>query len=192
MPAYRLLIAALVVLTGAGVACRNAGSAQPYADASTFLTQANDTLLRLGIESSQAGWVQNTYITPDTEAMSARASEAYMTAATNFAKQATQYDEARVSDVDRRQLTVLKSALTMAAPADPKEAAELAQLIASMEGMYGRGKFCQDGESGEACLDIEEITEILAKERNPDRLLEAWDGWHSIGPPMRKSYARFE
>ena len=86
---------------------------------------------------------------------------------------------------------MLKNALTMAAPADPKEAAELAQLVASMEGMYGRGKFCQDGESGEACLDIEEITEILAKDRNPARLLEAWEGWHSIGPPMKKSYARF-
>ena len=35
---------------------------------------------------------------------------------------------------ERRQLTVLKNALTMAAPADPKEAAELTQLVASMEG----------------------------------------------------------
>ena len=78
--------------------------------------------------------------------------------------------------IERRQLTVLKNALTMAAPADPKEAAELAQLVASMEGMYGRGKFCQDGESGEACLDIEEITEILAKDRNPARLLEVVGG----------------
>jgi peptidyl-dipeptidase A len=140
MPPYRLLIATLVALTGAGVACRNAGSAQPDAGVTTFLADANDTLLRLGIESSQAGWVQNTYITPDTEAISARASEAYMTAATNFSRQATRYDAATVSDVERRQLTVLKSALTMAAPADPKEAAELAQLVASMEGMYGRGK----------------------------------------------------
>jgi len=191
MPAYRLLIATLVVLTGAGAACRNAGSAQPEADAGTFLANANDTLLRLAIESSQAGWVQNTYITPDTEAMSARASEAYMTAATDFSKQATRYDAATVPDAERRQLTVLKNSLTMAAPADPKEAAELAQLVASMEGMYGRGKFCQDGESGEACLDVEEITEILAKDRNPARLLETWEGWHSIGPPMKKSYARF-
>ena len=62
---------------------------------------------------------------------------------------------------------MLKNALTMAAPADPKEAAELAQLVASMEGIYGRGKYCPDGESDEACLDIEEITEILAKDRNP-------------------------
>ena len=57
--------------------------------------------------------------------------------------------------------------------------------------MYGRGKYCPGGESGDACLDIEEITEILAKDRNPARLLEVWDGWHSIAPPMKKGYARF-
>jgi peptidyl-dipeptidase A len=190
MPASRLL--AIALITGLGAGCSNAGSAgKTEADAVAFLAQANDTLLRLGIESSQAGWVQNTYITPDTEAMSARASEAYMTAATNFSKQATQYDDVSLPDVERRQLTVLKNGLTMAAPADQKEAAELAQLVASLEGMYGRGKFCQDGESEEACLDIEEITEIMAKDRDPSRLLEVWEGWHSVGPPMKKSYARF-
>ena len=41
------------------------------------------------------------------------------------------------------------------------------------------------------CLDIEEITEILAKDRDPARLREVWEGWHTISPPMKKSYARF-
>jgi peptidyl-dipeptidase A len=192
MPALRLVIVAAAVMSiGTVAACRNTPPTQPEKDASAFLAAANDTLLGLGVEWNQAGWVQNTYITPDTEALSARASEAYMTAATNFSKQATQYDDAEVSALERRQLTVLKNALTMAAPADPKEAAELAQLVASMEGMYGRGKFCRDGESDQACLDIEEITEILAKDRNPARLLDVWEGWHSIAPPMKKSYARF-
>jgi peptidyl-dipeptidase A len=187
----RLLTILLVVVLVAGAGCSNAGSGKTEADAKAFLTQANDTLLRLAIEGSQAGWVQNTYITPDTEAMAARASEAFMTAATNFSKQAPQYDGLELPEVERRQFTVLKSALTMAAPADPKEAAELAQVVASMEGMYGRGKYCQDGESDEACLDVEEITEILAKDRNPARLLDVWEGWHSIGPPMKPSYVRF-
>src|SRR5688572_30254741 len=191
MPVNRLLTIPFVILLAASAGCSGAGSGKTEADAKTFLTQANDTLLRLAIEGSQAGWVQNTYITPDTEAMAARASEAYMTAATNFSKQAPQYDDLELPEVERRQFTVLKSALTMAAPADPKEAAELAQLVASMEGIYGRGKYCQDGESDEACLDVEEITEILAKDRDPARLLDVWEGWHSIGPPMKPSYVRF-
>jgi peptidyl-dipeptidase A len=188
-------LAALVVITALAVACRSGSapastSASPD-DARAFLKEANETMLRLSNEGNQAGWVQNTYITVDTEAMNARASEAFMTAITNFAKRATQYDNVELAPDERRQLTVLKNALTMAAPSDPKEAAELAQLVASMEGIYGRGKYCPDGESEEACLDIEEITEILAKDRNPARLREVWEGWHTISPPMKKSYARF-
>jgi peptidyl-dipeptidase A len=183
---------ALLVLVALGLGCGGSTPAQPPAeDARAFLTDANDTLLRLGIEAARAGWVQQTFITVDTEAMNARASEAFMTAATGFAKRATQYDGVELPSDERRQLTVLKNFLTMAAPADPKEATELSEIAAALDGMYGRGKYCPGGESGDACLDIEEITEIMAKDRNPARLLEVWDGWHSIAPPMKKGYARF-
>ena len=57
--------------------------------------------------------------------------------------------------------------------------------------MYGRGKYCPGGESGEACLDIEAITEIMAENRDPARLREVWEGWHTIAPPLKKDYARF-
>jgi peptidyl-dipeptidase A len=179
-----------IALTAAcgGGSTTSSGSAE---DARAFLKEANETMLRLSNEANQAGWVQNTYITVDTEAMGARASEAFMTAVTNFAKRAAQFDGVELAPDERRQLNVLKNALTMAAPSDPKEAAELAQLVASMEGIYGRGKYCPDGESAEDCLDIEEITEILAGDRNPARLREVWEGWHTISPPMKKSYARF-
>jgi peptidyl-dipeptidase A len=88
-------------------------------------------------------------------------------------------------------MTVLKNSLVLASPSDPKEAEELSALVASMEGMYGRGKYCADGESGDACLDIEEITQILATSRDPQRLLQTWEGWHTISPPMKQSYTRF-
>ena len=31
----------------------------------------------------------------------------------------------------------------------------------------------------------------MAEVRDPKRLLEVWEGWHTISPPMRKDYARF-
>lgn len=186
------LLALTIIAAFIAIGCRGAGTGTPSADeARTFLREANDTILRLSNEANQAGWVQNTFITVDTEAMAARANAAFMTAVTRFAKEATRYDHVELPAEERRQLTLLKNALTMAAPANPKEAEELAQLVASMEGVYGRGKYCGDGESGEACLDIEEITEILAKDRNPARVREVWEGWHSIAPPMKQSYARF-
>jgi peptidyl-dipeptidase A len=189
MTTSRLLLA---IAAAAGLAGCGSGTSAPSADdAQAFLREANDTTLRLSNEANQAGWVQNTYITVDTEAMAARANAAFMTAVTRFAKDATRFDNVDLPPAERRQLTLLKNALTMAAPADPKEAEELAQLVASMEGTYGRGRYCPDGESGDACLDIEEITEILATDRNPARLREVWEGWHTVAPPMKQSYARF-
>jgi peptidyl-dipeptidase A len=185
-------LAAFAFIAAIGIAaCQRSNTAPSAEEARAFLAEANGTMLRLGNEASEAGWVQNTYITPDTEAMAARANAAYMTAVTRFAKEAVRFDGVELPVQERRQLTVLKNALTMAAPADEKEAQELAQLVTEMEGTYGRGKYCSDGESGEACLDIEEITEILANDRNPARLREVWEGWHSIAPPMKQTYARF-
>src|SRR5918994_315562 len=106
MRVYRLLTAPLVMILAASAGCRDAGSGKTEADANAFLRQANDTLLRLSNEANQAGWVQNTYITLDTEAMAARANEAYMTAATNFAKRAASFDDVAVSDEERRQLNL--------------------------------------------------------------------------------------
>lgn len=123
--------------------------------------------------------------------MAARANAAFASAATRYARDAVRFDTVQLPADERRQLTVLKNVLVLAAPEDPQEAQELTQLVASMEGVYGRGQYCADGESGEDCLNIEEITEIMATDRDPRRLLEVWEGWHSIAPPMKQSYARF-
>ncbi|MEX2662584.1 MAG: M2 family metallopeptidase [Vicinamibacterales bacterium] len=175
------------------------------AGAKAFLEEANAELLELVNAASRAGWTQATYITPDTEVMAAQANEALVGAATRFAKDAFRFDKVQVSPAERRQLYLLKNSLTMSAPPDPKEAEELTQIVASMEGVYGRGKYCPldspapSARSGQVpaappeqdCLDIEKITEILAENRDPKRLLEVWEGWHSISPPIKKDYARF-
>ena len=165
-----------------------------------FLKEVDAELLRLINASNRAGWVQSTYITPDTEVMAAQANEALVTAATNYAKESFRFDKVQVSPVERRQLNLLKNSLTIAAPPDPKEGEELTRLVASMEGTYGSGKFCSSGTTKQKeaaappekdCLDIEKITEILAENRDPKRLQEVWEGWHTVSPPMRKDYARF-
>ncbi len=170
------------------------------AGAKAFLAAANAELLKLVNAASRAGWTQSTYLTPDTEIMAAQANEALVGASTRFAKEAVRFDKVQVSPVERRQLYLLKSSLIMSAPADPKEAEELTRLVASMEGVYGSGKFCPQPAtrpaSGAAppekdCLDIEKISEILSTGRDPKQLQDAWAGWHTISVPMKKDYARF-
>ena len=48
-----------------------------------------------------------------------------------------------------------------------------------------------DGSTAEYQLDVEAITQVMAESRDPKRLLQVWEGWHTISPPMRPDYARF-
>jgi len=185
-----LHLAAVTLFLSAFGACR-AAAPPAGSDLKSFLENADATLLRLSNEANQAGFTQATFITPDTEAMSARASEAYATAVTDFARRAATFNAESATPEQQRRLTVLKNSITMAAPSDPKESAELATLVASMDGAYGRGKYCPAGESPDKCLDIEAITRILASDRNPARLREVWEGWHTISPPFKPDYVRF-
>ena len=189
-----LCAALLAVALASGTARTKAQSptaGSPVLDAPGFLDHVNQELLRLATAASRAGWVQATYITPDTEILAAQANEALINAATEFAKQAAKFGNAQVSLATRRQLDLLRTSLTMSAPPDPKQAEELTRLVTSMESEYGRGKYCPNGASDDGCLDIEEITKILAENRDPGRLREVWAGWHTISIDMRDDYARF-
>jgi len=161
------------------------------ADADRFLADANQTLLRLGIEEQRASWVAQNFITTDTEALAARADQILSEASARLAKESVKFDRVDVSPEARRQLQLLKVALTVAAPADPRDSAELARILASLEATYGRGKWCKDAATPESCLDVNQITIVMAASRNPAELREVWEGWHAIAPPMRSDYVRF-
>ena len=195
---------ALLVAGCGQAASGTAGSDEfpPTAEgARRFLQSVNDTMLRLGTELGQAAWVYSTYITPDTEALNARANQAYIEAVARYAKDATRFDQVALPPEKRRQMDLLKLSLVLVTPQDPQKAEELTKLAASLEGAYGRGKWCPDtngessssrGASGEGeCLDVEAITRIMAESRDPKRLREVWEGWHTISPPMKKDFARF-
>jgi peptidyl-dipeptidase A len=161
------------------------------ADATTFLANVNDTLLRLGIQQAQAGWVQQTYITDDTEALAARADQAANDAGARFAKESTRFDKVDVAPEERRQLNVLKVSLVLATPSDPKESDELAKIMARMQSAYGKGRYCTDESKPDTCKNIDDVTRILSVPGDEKTLRAAWEGWHTVAPPMRKDYERF-
>jgi len=194
---FALLIAFSISIAAQQPATRRAATA---AQARAFLQEVDRELLKLINASNRAGWTQSTYINQDTEQIAAEANEALVNANTRYAKEAARFDNVKVSPAERRQLYLLRNSLTMSAPPDPKEAAELTRLVASMEGAYGSGKFCPDAAAKPAqgaappekeCLDIEKVSEVLTESRDPKRLLDVWEGWHTISIPMRKDYARF-
>ena len=158
------------------------------AEAKAFVDAAEAKLMVLAVEASRAGWVQSTYITDDTEALAAKANERLINAGVDYAKRAVRFDKVKLPPDDARKLSLLKLGLTLAAPADPKEAEEVTRIAAAMEGAYGKGKYCPQKDK---CLDLEDITKIMAESRDPAQLLDVWRGWHTIAIPMRPQYQRF-
>ena len=174
------------------LAVSTCGSRGPtVGEATAFLATVNAEMLRLGVASQQAGWVYSTFITPDTEALNARASQAYIDAVARYAKEAARFDGLQLSADDRRQLDLLKVSLELVTPSDAKLAEEVTTLASSLEATYGRGKWCAEPTRPESCLDIEQITEVMATSRDPQRLRQVWEGWHTISVPMRRDYQRF-
>ncbi len=157
-------------------------------EARKFVADAEQNLLKLWIDAGRADWVKSTYNTDHTEILAAIANEKAISAGVRYAKEATRFDGLAVDPETARKLKLLKISLTVAAPADPAEAAELTRLGASMEGMYGKGKYCPEKDK---CLDLEDITKIMATSRDAKQLLDVWAGWHSIAPPIKPSYVRY-
>ena len=188
----RVWIPAIVVALTA-VACGDTapgpGAGTPNVDA--FLKEVNETMLALGKEAGQASWVYSTYITDDTEALNAKANQKYIDAIAKYAKEAARFNGAQVSADQRRQLDLLKLSLVLVTPSDSKEAEELTTIAARLEGTYGKGQWCADPKKITDCLDIEQITDVLATSRDEKTLRTAWEGWHTISVPMRKDYQRF-
>ena len=160
------------------------------AEAEKFIADAEKRLLDLNIKYSRADWVKSTFITDDTETLSADANNAVITAVTELAEQSRRFDGLDLPYEVARKMKLLKLSLVLPAPKDPGERDELTKLAASLEGDYGKGKYCPDGDKGK-CLSLGDMEEILAKSRDPEELKRIWLGWHQVSPPYRKNYARF-
>jgi peptidyl-dipeptidase A len=154
---------------------------------------AESTLAALSVRVNQAQWIQQNFITEDSEALSAEAQSTFGTAVQRLAMQARRYDGVRLPAGLRRKFLLLKLSLAAPPPADPAEAAELTRLTVSMDADYGRGSYCRPSTSGsgEDCRQIGELSKVLAESRDPAELLDAWQGWHRVGAPMRARYQRF-
>jgi peptidyl-dipeptidase A len=166
------------------------GAAPTVQDAKKFLDDAEAKLLILSNDSGRADWVHSNFITDDTEAISSQADEKFIAEGVRLAKAATRFDGVALPPDMARKMRLLKLGLTLAAPADPALSAEVTRLGSSLEGTYGKGKYCKPGPS-EKCLDIEDITRIMANSTKAAELLDAWTGWHAIAPPMRGDFTRF-
>lgn len=190
----------------APVASATPAAAPTVDDAKRFLAEVDKELRRLWVWGSRASWVKQTFITEDTNALSADAEEANMAYLGKVIPEAARYEKIPGLPPDvLRQLQLLAHATSLPAPDDPQKRAELAKLSVEMDSMYGAAKFCPKADTRltkwvkklvepkakERCLTIDDLSKILAEERDEAALREAWVGWHDAARPMRPMWERF-
>ena len=187
---FGLICCLMLFTTGARIANGQAAKPAPTPEeAKKFIEDAEQRLFDLGVKASRASWVQENFITDDTEQIAADANEILNTASAKYAKEAHRFDKVKLSPELARKRLLLELATNFPAPDDPKAQKELAQVLASLDGDYGKGKWCPDGDA-KPCLDVTAVGKLMATSRNPDELQRAWIGWHAVGAPMRDRYAR--
>jgi peptidyl-dipeptidase A len=190
----RILIAFTLLLPAVGSFANSQTAPQgapTVAEAQAFMKSAEAELLDVANEASRASWVQETYITDDTEAISAKAGERLALKVNQLVVDSRRFSKLTLPPDLARKFMLLR---LNGSPTDPKLVAELTKTAASLDGMYGKGKYCRPAanapNSDKECLGIEEIGVLMAKSRDPKELLDLWQGWHQIAPPMRDKYAR--
>ena len=163
-------------------------TAPSAAEAQQFMDKAEGRLADLSVKVNRASWVQENFITDDTEAMEADAIDEDTAVTTELVEQAKRFDGLKLSPELARKFMLLKLSLTAPAPKDAALRREMTEIGVSLDGDYGKGKYCR--KNGE-CLDITAIEKLMSSSHDPEELKEVWAGWHAIAPPMRKRYARF-
>ena len=176
-----------LALTGCGQSAE-----APKVDVETFLSNAEAELQEYSDYANRIAWVNANFITDDTDWLSTWSGSAGTLLSVRLANEAKSYDGADLTPEQKRKLNILRSGITMPSPSagtpeeQEKTAEELSGILTRIASTYGKGKFAIDGKE----LNLEQLSEILAKSRDPKELQQAWEGWHTISPSMKTDYAR--
>ena len=110
------------------------------AEAKQFVKDADPKLRKLLVDASLAEWTNETDITKEHEAATAKASEIQSVEITKMVKAARRFDPIldKLDPDTKRQLLLLKFQ-AQPAPDDAKQATELATTAAAMQSTYGKG-----------------------------------------------------
>ncbi|MCA1196849.1 M2 family metallopeptidase [Sphingomonas sp. R647] len=180
---------ALAVLLAAPAAAQSQKAATPTAaEADAFVTRATKEFEEFSIDDARIQWLYATYINDDTSALVAKSGAKGTELAVKYALEAAKYDKAKgLSPDTKRQLDILRSAITSPAPTRDGAASALAKLQTDMQTVYGTGKGTLNGKP----LNGSDIEAAMGTSRNPDELKEMWTSWHDgVGAPQRQDYQR--
>ena len=181
----RIVVAALALTVPLSASTEDT----PAQNAEDFVRETSEQYEEFRREGAAAAWAYQTYITPDTALLAARAQERGLKFQSSAVENAKRYDGIELAPLTQRAVNAIKWGSTLPAPNDDAKRRELSEIMTRMEGAYGSGKYCPDGP--ESCRDLEQLSVVMANSRDYYELLEAWRGWRTISPPIRADYRRF-
>ncbi len=161
------------------------------ADADRFIADINARTKTEYPEQTAAAWLSVTYINGDSQLVAAKTNERALGELKRNVEKSVEFDGLDLSADTARALKMLKLSTSMPAPKDPVKLSRLTTLATKMEGAYGAGKYCRDGETGDKCRDLVQLSEVLAEHKDYDAQLDAWQGWHNVARSMRSDYQEF-
>lgn len=164
-------------------------SANPsVAEAEAFLSRAEKDLFDFSVEGGRVAWVNNTYITDDTDALAAKYGEIGTEKSVQYALEAAKYQNVSgLSAEAKRKLDILRGGLILPAPTTPGAAKELSEIATRLNSSYGKGKGTLKGQP----INGSDIEAEMGTNRNPEELKEMWVSWHdNVGAPMKTDYVR--
>ncbi len=186
----RILVSALALAVASPGVAQTAPPAgtTTAAEADAFVATAEKEYFDYSIFGGQVAWVNNTYITDDTDAINARVGTEGTELGVKFAKGAARFNDiAGLSYDTKRKLEFLRNGLVLPAPSSPGAATELNTITTRLNSTYGKGKGTLRGQP----VNGSDIEAAMGTNRNPDELKEMWVSWHtSVGAPMKNDYAR--
>ena len=179
--------------------------AHDAAAAAKFVDEVDRDLRRLWTARDRAGWVNQNFITDDTETLAASAEEATAAYMTKAIIESRKLDGPNLPPDVARKLHLLRTSQLVPAPSDAAAGQELARLQTEMQGIYGKGKLCPEpgsklakrlapkkpGGEKPTCLTLDDLSDVMDQSRDAAELQEAWAGWHLIARPMKDKYARY-
>ncbi|AQR75623.1 M2 family metallopeptidase [Sphingomonas sp. LM7] len=183
------LVAFQAVPAVAQTAPATTASATPTAaEAQAFLDRVQKEYTEFNLVASRVAWINATYITDDTDALAADYGARGTEMAVGFALEAAKYQKAPgLTPEQQRQLTMIRSAITLPAPTTPGAAQQLSDISTKLGSLYGKGKGTRGGQP----INGSDIEAAMSESRNPAELQEMWTSWNdNVGAPMRGDYAK--
>lgn len=186
----KILVSALALAIATPSVAQTAPPARAptTAEADAYVAAAEKEYFEYSVFGGQVAWVNNTYITDDTDALNARVGSEGTELGVKFAKGAARFnDVAGLSYDTKRKLEFLRNGLVLPAPSTSGAATELNTIATRLNSTYGKGKGTLRGQP----VNGSDIEAAMGTNRNPDELKEMWGSWHTnVGAPMKNDYAR--